>query len=251
MQKMFYIFFSLTIFSLSAVLIKADDKSSAAKTGDEVPEVNTPVEIVRCWGMSFAIGKDFTYKKQVIDKIYFFDGEEERRLTSSGFGIDWYPSKKISLALIGSVGIGNDKQEDTTFTDEDNETELGAKLSLNWYPHGMTELVYFSIGPWISFISYSRTITVTSNGFESKQELTASRFGFGVNASAYVHPWKDLNLEFFAGYNLGAFITPEGTNKITLNGSTTENNGPSSFHFNDCGGTLGIRYFFDSNQEKF
>ena len=111
----------------------------------------------------------------------------------------------------------------------------------------MKNPVYFSIGPWASFISYSETQTNTqSSGTDSRYEYSASRIGVGINASAYLKPWRDLNWEFYAGYNLGAFFTPESTTTQTFNGQTTESNGPSSFHFQDCGGMVGTRFFFDS-----
>jgi hypothetical protein len=191
-------------------------------------------------------GKDFTVSKPTIDRLnYDLSTPEDEYVT--GFGLDWYINPKSSLSLLGSVGIGSDKTENTSGTQEFSGTELGAKLSYNWYPSGMKNPVYYSLGPWASFISYSETQTYTpSTGTESKDEYSASKIGFGINATGYVKPWDDLNWEFFAGYNLGVFSTPESTIKQTINGQTTETKGPSSFHFQDCGGYVGTRLYFNS-----
>jgi len=79
---------------------------------------------------------------------------------------------------------------------------------------------------------------------DSKDEYSASRLGFGINASAYVRPWNDIPWEFYAGYNVGAFITPESTITQTSEGTTVETKGPSSFHLQDCGGFVGTRFKF-------
>ncbi|MDO8549589.1 MAG: hypothetical protein Q7S39_05475 [Ignavibacteria bacterium] len=73
----------------------------------------------------------------------------------TGFGLDWYLGPKSSINLLGSVGIGSDKTENTSGKNEFSETEIGVKASWNYYPLGMDKPVYWSVGPWVSFISYS------------------------------------------------------------------------------------------------
>ncbi|HMN25843.1 MAG TPA: hypothetical protein PKE38_15170 [Ignavibacteriaceae bacterium] len=146
---------------------------------------------------------------------------------------------------MGSLGIGSDKAENTSGKQEYNSTEIGVKLGYNYYPLGLEKQVYYSLGPWASFVSYSESQTdIPTSGTETKSEFSASRIGVGINATAYVRPWKDLYWDFYAGYNLGAFITPESTNTQTSGGLTVESKGPSSFHFQDCGGFVGTRFRF-------
>ncbi len=234
-----YSFLSLIIFLFISNSINAQDQTAAAKpvNGDE-----------RCWGMNFMWQRDFTVGKQVIDRFnYNPSTPEDEKVT--GFGLDWYLGPKSSVGLLGSVGISSDKTETTSGKSELSATEIGVKASWNYYPMEMNKPVYWSIGPWISYVSFSDESTFTpTTGDETKNEFSASRIGFGVNASAYLKPWDDLNWEFYAGYNLGAFITPESTTTTTPGGETK---GPSSFHFQDCGGMVGTRFFFNSSKMNY
>src|SRR4030067_1536738 len=195
MSKLHY-FLSLLILFLASSFLHAQNEPAAVKpiNGDE-----------RCWGMNFMWQKDVTAGKQFIDRLnYNLSTPEDEKVT--GFGLDWYLGPKSSINLLGSLGIGSDKTENTSGKVEFSETEIGIKAGWNYYPLGMDKPVYWSIGPWVSFISYSNETTNTpTSGTESKDEYSASRLGFGANASAYLKPW-DLNWEFYAGYNLGVFI---------------------------------------------
>ena len=228
-------FFKFTLFVFSFVpflQLSAQDLNAA--------------EIERCWGLNFMWQRDFTVGKQTIDKFNYDQSTPEDE-SVTGFGLDWYINPKSSLSLLGSIGIGSDKTENSLGSQEFSGTEIGAKLSYNYYPYGMKNPVYFSLGPWTSYISYSETQTNTPLiGTETKDEYSASRFGVGVNVTGYIKPWKDLDWEFSAGYNLGAFWTPENKYTQTFDGQTTETKGPSSFHFQDCGGFVGTRLFFTS-----
>ncbi|HSP86917.1 MAG TPA: hypothetical protein VLN45_02195, partial [Ignavibacteriaceae bacterium] len=207
MQKLFtFLFIS---FFLASPLIIAQEQIAAAKpeNGDE-----------RCWGMNFMWQKDFTVGKQVIDRFNYNPNTTEDE-SVTGFGLDWYLNPKSSVNLIGSVGISSDETENTGGKTEFSATEFGIKAGWNFYPYKMDKPVYFSLGPWVSFVSYSDETTFTpETGDPSSNEYSASRLGFGVNATAYLKPWEDLNFEFLAGYNLGAFITPESTNTVTAAG---------------------------------
>jgi hypothetical protein len=233
MQKLCTFLF-ISFFLVSPLLI-AQDQTAAAKpvNGDE-----------RCWGMNFMWQKDFTVGKQIVDRFnYNQTTPDDEKVT--GFGLDWYLGPKSSVNLIGSIGLSSDETENTGGKTEFSATELGIKAGWNYYPYGMGKSVYFSMGPWVSYVSYSDETTNTpETGDPSSNSFSASRLGFGVNASAYLKPWDDLNFEFMAGYNLGAFITPESTTEVTVSGQTTEAKGPSSFHFQDCGGMAGIRFSF-------
>jgi hypothetical protein len=237
MQKFFLYFLSfsfLILFFLTATISAQDTEAAAlSPDGDEY-----------CWGLNFMWGKDFTVGKQKIDEFnYDLSTPESEHIT--GFGVDYYPNIRSSFYFLGSLGIGSDKTENTGGTQDYSSTEIGAKLGYNYYPLGMERQVYYSIGPWASFVSYSESQTNTpTTGTETKDEYSASRLGFGINASAYVRPWKDLQWEFYAGYNLGAFITPESTITQTSEGTSIESKGPSSFHFQDCGGFVGTRFKF-------
>jgi hypothetical protein len=216
---------------------------------NETAAARPPNEFNRCWGLNFMWQKDFTVGKQIIDRLnYDLSTQDDEKVT--GFGVDWYLSPKASISLLGSVGIGNDKAENTSGTQEFSATEIGIKASYNYYLYSMNKPVYASLAPWVSYISYSETQTNTpATGTETKDEYSASKLGIGINASAYVRPWENLNWEFYAGYNLGVFITPESTTTQTFNGQTTETSGPSSFHFQDCGGYLGTRFYFESQAQ--
>jgi len=228
-------FFSLIILFAVSNSVNAQDETAAVKplNGDE-----------RCWGMNFMWQRDFTVGKQSIGMLnYNPSTPDDEKVT--GFGLDWYLGPKSSINLLGSFGIGSDKTENASGKNEISETEIGVKASWNYYPLGMDKPVYWSVGPWVSFISYSYEDKNTpTSGTESKNEFSASRIGFGANASAYVKPWDNLNWEFYAGYNLGAFVTPESTTTTTTGGETK---GPSSFRFEDCGGMVGTRFYFDTS----
>lgn len=237
MQKFYlhFLFVPFLILFFLTTTISAQDTEAAALSpdGDEY-----------CWGLNFMWGRDFTTSKQKIDEInYDLSTPESEKVT--GFGIDYYLSKVSSLYLLGSIGLGSDKTENTGGTQEYSSTEIGAKLGYNYYPLGMQRQVYYSLGGWASFVSYSESQTNTpTTGTATKDEYSASRIGVGINASAYVRPWDDIPWEFYAGYNLGAFITPESTITQTSEGTTVETKGPSSFHFQDCGGFVGTRFKF-------
>lgn len=237
MQKFFLRFLSLPLLILFLLTSSATAQDTTATTllpqGDDY-----------CWGLNFMWGRDFTVGKQKIDEFnYDLSTPESEYIT--GFGVDWYLNKKSSLYLLGSVGIGSDKTENTGGTQDYSSSEFGAKLGYNYYPQGMDKSVYYSLGGWGSYVSYSETQTNTpTTGTETKDEYSASRFGLGINVSAYLKPWDDMLWEFYAGYNLGAFITPESTITQTNEGNTIETKGPSSFHFQDCGGFVGTRFRF-------
>jgi hypothetical protein len=235
MQKFFLRFISLPLLILFLL--------TSITTAQDAPTLLTGTDDY-CWGLNFMWGKDFTVGKQKIDEFnYDLSTPESEYIT--GFGVDYYLNKKSSLYLLGSVGIGSDKTENTGGTQDYSSTEIGAKLGYNYYPLGMDRQVYYSLGGWGSFVSYSESQTNTpTTGTETMDEYSASRLGFGINASAYVRPWKDLQWEFYAGYNLGAFITPESTVTETYEGTSVETKGPSSFHFQDCGGFVGTRFRF-------
>ena len=237
MQKSFlhFLFLSLLAFLLSASSVTAQNTHAAALSPDDDQY---------CWGLNFMWGRDFTVGKQKIDELnYDLSTPESEYIT--GFGLDYYLNNRSSLYLLGSVGIGSDKSENTGGTQESSSSEFGAKLGYNYYPMGMNKRVYYSLGGWASYVSYSETQTSTPTaGTETKDEYSASRLGVGINASAYVRPWEDLQWEFYAGYNFGAFITPESTITQTSNGTSTEIKGPSSFHLQDCGGFVGTRFRF-------
>lgn len=237
MQKSFlhFLFLALLTILFTASTLTAQNIDAAALSPDDDEY---------CWGLNFMQGRDFTVDKQKIDELnYDLSTPESEYIT--GFGLDYYLNKKSSLYLLGSVGIGSDKTENTGGTQDYSSTEIGAKLGYNYYPLGMERQVYYSLGGWESFVSYSESQTNTpTSGTETKDEYSASRIGVGINASAYVRPWKDLQWEFYAGYNLGAFITPESTITQTSEGTTIESKGPSSFHFQDCGGFVGTRFKF-------
>lgn len=235
MQK----FYLLLLFSF-LILFFLSPTSSAQNTAAAL----SPDGEEYCWGLNFMWGKDFTVGKQKIDVLnYDLSDPEDEYIT--GFGIDYYLNRVSSLYLLGSLGLSSDKTENTGGTQEYSATELGVKLGYNYYPMGREKQVYYSIGPWVSFVSFGETQTDTPEiGTENKYEYSASNLGFGVNASAYVRHWKDLPWEFYAGYNLGAFITPESTITQTTNGTSTETKGPSSFHLQDCGGFVGTRFQF-------
>ena len=237
MQKLFLHFFFLPLliilFAASTLMAQSTDAAALSPDDDEY-----------CWGLNFMWGKDFTVGKQKIDELdYDLSTPESEYIT--GFGLDYYLNKRSSLYLLGSVGIGSDKSENTGGKQEYSSNELGVKVGYNYYPLGMDRQVYYSLGGWASYVSYSESQTNTpTSGTETKDEYSASRIGIGVNASAYVRPWKDLAWEFYAGYNLGAFITPESTITQTSGGTSNEIKGPSSFHFQDCGGFVGTRFKF-------
>ena len=235
MQKFFLRFLSLPLLILFLL--------TSTTTAQDAPTLLTETNDY-CWGLNFMWGKDFTVGKQKIDEFnYDLSTPESEYIT--GFGVDVYPNNRSSIYLLGSLGIGSDKTENTGGTQDYSSTEFGAKLGYNFYPQGMERQVYYSIGPWVSFVSYSESQTNTpTTGTETKDEYSASRLGLGINASAYVRPWKDLLWEFYAGYNLGAFITPESTITQTYEGTSIETKGPSSFHFQDCGGFVGTRFKF-------
>ncbi len=231
--------FSFILLLLITNPVSAQNEPAAVKPldGDE-----------RCWGMNFMWQKDFTAGKQLIDLFNtdLADPEDER---VTGFGLDWYVGPKSSISIIGSLGIGSDEQENTTGDKiEFSETEIGIKAGWNYYPLGTKIPVYWSVGPWISYVSYGNETTSTPTiGNATTTEFSASRLGFGANVSAYLKPWDDLNWEFYAGYNLGAFITPESTTTTPAG----ETKGPSSFHFQDCGGMVGTRFFFNSVKVQY
>ena len=111
----------------------------------------------------------------------------------------------------------------------------------------MDNSVYWSVGTWFSIIYYDEEQTNTpTEGTKEMYKYSTSELGLRVNASAYVQPWDELHLEFYAGYNLGFFITPASTIKTTIGDQTTTTKGPDIPHFHDCGGVLGTRLFFDS-----
>ncbi len=236
MQKLFlpiFSFFLLISFFVSPFL-KAQNEDAAAK----------PLPGDRCWGLNFMWQKDFNLGKQEVGTLnYDQTTPKDEKLT--GFGVDWYLTPKSSLYLLGSVGISSDKTENTSGKNEYTSTELGAKVGWNFYPIGTNKSVYYSVGPWVNFVSYSDKTTITpTTGTESSNKLSTSKFGLGGNVSAYLKPWENLNWEFYAGYNLGVFISPESTITTTSGGQSTEIKGPSSFRFQDCGGMVGTRLYF-------
>jgi len=234
-----FILFLLIILFFTSSLLNAQDTTAAAKPLDGVE---------RCWGMNFMWKKDFTIGKQKIDSYSTYNGESTQNNNwVTGLGLDWYISRKTSLNLIGSIGTDNESASNEGFSSDLNATELGLKLGFHYYPRGMDKSVYWSVGPWFSFISYSEEQTNTpTEGTKDMYKYTTSELGLGINASAYLKPWNDLNLEFYAGYNLGFFIIPASTIKTTIGDQTTTTKGPDITQFHDCGGMLGARLFFDS-----
>ena len=232
----------LIILFFTSSLLEAQDTTAAAKPLDGVD---------RCWGMNFMWKKDFTLGKQKIDSYPIYNGESSQTNNwVTGFGLDWYLSNRVSLNLIGSIGTDNESSSNEGSSNDFNSTELGLKLGFNYYPMGMTKSVYWSAGPWVSYIYYNEDqkykyidVEETQN---SRYQYTTSKLGFGVNASAYVKPWDALNWEFYAGYNLGVFIVPASTIKSTIGDQTTTTKGPDIIQFHDCGGMVGTRFFFDA-----
>ena len=234
-----FVLFVFIFLLISSSFIHAQDTTAAAKPLDGFD---------RCWGMNFMWKKDFTVGKQKIGSYSIYNGESSQTKSwVSGIGADWYLSNNASLSLIGSVGIDNENSSNEGSSSDLNSTELGLKIGFNYYPMGMSKSVYYSVGPWASVIHYGETQTNKPiEGTEDKYEYSTSKFAFGVNASAYVRPWDKLNWEFFAGYNLGVSITPASTIKTTFDGQTTKYKGPDIIQFNDCGGMVGTRLYFDA-----
>ncbi len=138
MQRFYlhFLFLPLLILFFLTTTISAQDTKAAALSpdGDEY-----------CWGLNFMWGRDFTTSKQKIDELnYDLSTPESEKIT--GFGIDYYLNKKSSLYLLGSLGLGSDKAENTGGTQEYSSTEIGAKLGYNYFPLGMQKQVYYSLG---------------------------------------------------------------------------------------------------------
>lgn len=222
---------TLGILILFSSTLNAQDETAAAQpvNGDDP-----------CWGLMFQWQRSFTLGKQLIDRINYNLTDDEK---VTGFGGYFYPGPRSGIGIIGSVGISNDESENTSGKDEYSATEIGIKLSYDIYPGGRDKRLFWSFGPWFSYVSFNDENTFTpTTGDGTKSEFSTSRLGFGANVSAYVQFWEALALYFYAGYNLGAFITPSGTLKNTSGGQTIETEGPSSFHFQDCGGFVGVKF---------
>ena len=237
-----FVLFVFIFLLISSSFIRAQDTTAAAKPLDGFD---------RCWGMNFMWKKDFTVGKQKIGSYSIYNGESSQTKSwVSGIGMDLYLSSSASLSFIASVGLDNQNSSNEGYTSDLNSTELGLKTRFNYYPMGMSKSVYYSVGPWVSVIHYGETQTNKqtdgTEGTEDKYEYSTSIFAFGVNASAYVRPWDKLNWEFFAGYNLGVSITPASTITTTIDGQSTKYKGPDIIQFNDCGGMVGTRLYFDA-----
>jgi hypothetical protein len=194
------------------------------------------------WGYVFSVKKDFTIGKLNIGNYYAQDNSEQ---PTYGISVEKFLNSKWSILGGLDVGIDGSTQEGTQGTDKTSQTELGFKVGVNNYFHGMNNIINPYAGLWANYISYSSSTTSEPKGGTSTEnKYSSSTLGFGLTGGAYVKPWKDVGLSFGAGYNLGYFNTPASTITTTQNGQSTETKGPSRYRFSDCGAELMVRWDF-------
>jgi hypothetical protein len=91
--------------------------------------------------------------------------------------------------------------------------------------------------------TFSDEQTFTPNtGEASTTEFSGSNIRTGIRAEVGFRPSENVDIEFFAGSNLGLEINPGYT--VTPSAGE-EQEGPSSTYIADCGGDVGIRWYFN------
>ncbi len=194
------------------------------------------------WAYLFSIKKDFTIGKANTGSYFARNNDET---PTYGIAAEKFLNNRWSLIGGLNVGIDRSTQEGNSGTDKFSQNELSFKLGTNYYYKGMKNIVNPYFGLWANYTSYSETQTSEpNNGNKNEQEYSSSTFGIGITGGAFVYPWKDVGVSIGAGYNFGYFISPESTFKNTVNGNSTETNGPSRSRLTDCGGELMLRYNF-------
>lgn len=222
-----------------------DTEENTDKENTSAAELQPQMEDPCDWAVLFSWKPNFDVGKYYISSIPGRTGEgTPDKISVTGIGAEKYLSSTASIYGGLSIGIGGSSQENETTNYDLSSTEFGLKVGYNWYPKGVDARISPFFGPWLSASFYSESETFTSNGFENKDEFSASAFGIGVSGGAYVQFWDDIDLDFGAKYNLGLMLNPSSTVTQTSNGQSVESDGPSSWSLGDCGGQVMLRYSF-------
>jgi hypothetical protein len=194
------------------------------------------------WGYLFSWKPNFDIGKFHVGSVY---NSVNDKLPLVGIGAEKYLTNRLGLQFGVDFGMDNTSQEDSVRTVDNNVMDIGLKVGLNYYFHGMDKTISPYVGGWASYSLYNETLTdkpVTGTEFERK--YSASTIGLGLTGGAYWQPWDDTDLDFGFYYNLGVMITPKSTLEITAGGQTAKTEGPSRFSAGDCGGGINLRLSF-------
>ena len=209
---------------------------------DEKAAASTPEYDPCDWAYMFSWKPNFDIGKFYVGSVY---NRINEKLPVVGIGLEKYLSDKTSLSGGLSVGIDNSSQEITGGTEDIDATELGVKLSYNYYFQGRKNIISPYGGAWGSYTMLSETSTFKPvTGTESKNEYSTSSIGFGITGGVQIRPWLDEDFSLGFLYNFGLTTSPEGTIKTTSGGQTTETKGPSRFMLGDCGGQIFLKAGF-------
>ncbi len=194
------------------------------------------------WGYLFNWKRDFNIGKVQIGSVFNRVNDE---IDLMGIGVEKFLNDRWGLQAGLDLGVDNSTREDSVRKIDNSLMDIGLRLGLNYYFQGKDKRISPYVGGWASYSMLSEKLTDAprvGSAFESK--FTSSTIGIGITGGVFWQPWADMDFDFGFNYNLGAFISPTSTLKVTSGGQTIETEGPSRLVLGDCGGQITARLSF-------
>ncbi len=200
------------------------------------------------WGIIFSVKKNFTLGKYEVSPLPQYSTLATTMPTmASGIAFEkTYDRHSFTLGV--DLSLDDSKQDFTGGgSQEVTSSEYALRFAYNNYFRGIetsTKIAPFW-AMWASFANYSNTVTDrTIPGSETKDEFSGSVIGFGLAFGFWWYIIESNKVSLGAQYNLGGMYYPQSTYTSTGPSGSTTTNGPSIFHFGDCGARLMFKASF-------